>query len=523
MDDPLDVDPMRFSSAVIVEALPTFTSREVYVRAVPELVKIRMYPSVTAAYRSVVHVSNSSCASAFGSLEPSWSGVGATCDVDLPVRRILDRAAAALRSPDRRVENGFVLFVSIVAPSTHPWHVYRTKQVRRQDERRGAVAYRRALTQMTDDEEHRMLRAGNCSTLSSIRQATTYTPRTPAEKARGLRPTKKRPWRGLAAPDIIPTRKRLVGVKRRVFERCSRVGHSMITRAHDRSAVPWAYVHGSGLTGVRLYKAPDGTVKRLACHSHRQRKGAASASPRTGPRPSTAAGGAGPDPLANSVFGDGPPPQPHDWRLSLDQLRVLKCSSLENVDGSDPDVIVAVQFDIVVALMAAIEARTLRCTVEDVITAHESWSLASDGGPIPRTAMTLFTLTLSAPWLVKGRTAMLPVLYILGGEHLVHSALGARLDALVAEAVTASYDVCVHTTSELQNEDPSDDDVAGTGRLGDDQPTFFTGRGPYLVRIVGDFSMIAHLMALTGGIDDSRCPFSWPCAVDTFLSLTAQA
>lgn len=219
VDDPLNVDPLQFSSAVIVESLPTFTSREVYVRAVPIMAKMRMYPSVTAAYRSVAHVSNSSGDSALGFFEPSWSGVGATDDVDIPVRRILDRAAAALRNPDRRVANGFVLFVSAVAPSIHPWHVYQTKQVRRQDERRGAVAYRRALTQMTDDEERRFLRAGNCSTFSSIRQATTYTPRTPAEKARRLRPTKKRPWRGRAAPDNIPTRNRLVGMMRRVFER----------------------------------------------------------------------------------------------------------------------------------------------------------------------------------------------------------------------------------------------------------------------------------------------------------------
>lgn len=179
-----------------------------------------------------------------------------------------------------------------------------------------------------------------------------------------------------------------------------------------------AYVHGSGLTGVHLYKAPDRTVKRLASHSHKQRKSAASASPRTGPSPSTAAGGAFPDPLANSVVRDGPPRQPHDWRLSLDQLRALKSSSLENVDGSDLDVIVAVQFDIVAALRAAIEARTLLCTVEDVNAALASWSLASDGGPIRQTAMTLLTLTLSAQWLVKGRTAMFRVLYILGGEHL---------------------------------------------------------------------------------------------------------
>lgn len=521
--DHLSVDPTQFASAVIVEALPIFTSREVYVRALPELVKMRMYSSIAAAYRSVVHVSNSSGDSSLGSVEPSWLGFGPVGDDTLPVRRILDRTATALRACERRVAKGFVKFVATVAPSTHPWHVYRTRQLRTQNERRGAAAYRRALSRMTDDDERRMLRAGNCSTLAAVRHATTYTPRTPAERARGLRPTKKRAWRGLAAPDIIPTRKHLTGMKRRVFERCNRVGHAMITLARDGTTVVWTYIQGSGLTGVRLYRSPDGTVKRLASHSHKQRKSAPSTTPGAGPSSSVGAGEGVPDPLADSLLGDGPPQQEHDWRLSLGELRILKCSSLENLDGSDPEVIIAVQFDVVAATKAAIQARTMRCTVDDVNAAGAAWSLASDGGPIRRTTMTLFTLTLSASWLASGRTAMLPMLYILGGEHLVHSALGARLDALVEDAVTATYDVPVHTTSQLQDEDSSDGGVVDSGNSGGDQSSFCAWKGPYLIRIVGDFSMIAHLMALTGGNDDWRCPFSWPCVVDTFLSLTAQA
>lgn len=521
--DNAGVDPLLFSMAAIVEGLPSFTSREVYVRALPGLIKMRMYPSTAAAYQSVQHVSNSAGDASLGSREPSWLDVDAAGDADLPVRRILDRAVASIRKSGRRVDKGFVKFVSTVAPSTHPWHVYRVKQLRKQDERRGAVAYRRSLSRMTHDDERRMLRAGNCSTLSSVRHATTYTPRTPAERAKGLRATKKRPWRGVAAPDIIPTKKGLVGMKRRVFERCNRVGHSMITLAADGTTVVWAYVRGSGLTGVRLYKSPDGTVKRLASHSHKQRKSATATTPAAGPGSAGDADEAAPDPLGESCLGDGPPQHVHDWRLSLDQLRILKRSSLENVDGSDPEVIVAVEFDIVASLRAAIQARTLRCTVEDVEASSEAWSLASDGGPIRRSVMTLFTLSLSASWLAAGRTAMLPVLYILGGEHQVHSALGARLDALVAEAVTATYGVRVHSTSQLQDEDVSDGDGGGTGSPGEDQPSFCSWRGPYLVRIVGDFSMIAHLMALTGGNDDWRCPFSWPCVVDCFLSLTALA
>lgn len=529
VNDHLHVDPLQFTQAVVVEGLPDFSVRETYARAVPILIKKGMYTSIAATYESMLHVSQTHEASPAGASEPSWVsydvGGGA-----LPMRRILDRASVALKNSARRVARGFVKLVGTVPLPTHPWYAYRMKLLGRRDQRRGAVAYRRAMSRMTDEEERRMLRAGNCSTLSSVRHATTYVERTPAERAKGLRPTKKRPWRGVAVPDVIPARKRLVGLKRRVFERCSRVGHAMITFASDGTTVSWEYVKNSGLTGVRLYKSPDGTVKRLASHSHKQRKLRVGIGQGSDPGLSVGEGSQPPaegvpleeDLLGDCLLGDEPSTQDADWRLSPDQLRVLKCSSLEKMDGSDPEVIVAVEFDIVTALRAAILARTMRCTAEDLRGEQAAWSLASDGGPIRRSAITLFTLTLSAPWLVSGRTTMLPVLYILGGEHQVHSALGLRLDALVAEALAAAYDVRVHTSGGLQDKDPSDENATDSGDADDGEQNVYSWRGPYLVRIVGDFSMIAHIMALTGGNDDSRCPFSWPCVADSYLSLTAQ-
>lgn len=571
-----DVDPTLFSMAIIVEALSGLSCRELYARAVPLLVKKGMYPSVAAAYPSVRYVADEPECSPSSAHEPSWH----TDNPDgLPLRRVLDRAAGAVKLSLGRVETGSVKFIACAPPSTHPWCAHASRLRKRRDERRAAVAYRRALSSLTDNDERRMLRAANSSSLVAVRHATTYNTRTPAERAQGLRALKKRPWRGVGAPSVIPPRKQLTAMKRRVFERSARVGHAMITLRDDGTAEEWTYVRNSGLHGVRLYKASDGTVRRLACHSHKQRKqehvpdttplgqadrggpstgvaanivrgsgdrrrsdgrgrreGAAGHQLDPGPRGYANAGSAetAPSPdvgdrestpaLGGDIFAHdsplndwgGPPPTTRpEGRLTLDELRILKSSTLVNLDGTDPLVVVAVQFDVVAAIGAAIARRTKRSTMSSVVNGSAAWSMGSDGGPICHSSITLFTLTLSASWLVKGRTAMLPVMYILAGEHHMHSALGDRLDALLAEVVDATYEVPV----EVAVDDGETCDGDSRGSMAGEQ-SFYDWSGPRLIRIVGDFSILAHIMGLTGGSDDSRCAFWWPCSSGAFLSLT---
>lgn len=577
--DHRSVDPLLFTMAIVVEALLEFSCRELYARAVPLLVRKGMYSSVAAAYASVRYVSDEQDCNPSSAEEPSWQ----TDDPDgLPVRRVLDRAAGAVRRSTGRVEAGSVKFICCVPPSSHPWYAHALRLRRRRDERRGAVAYKRALSSLTDNDERRMLRAANSSSLVAVRHATTYNVRTLAERARGLRALKKRPWRGVGAPSVIPPRKQLVAMKRRVFERSARVGHSMITLREDGTAEEWKYIRNSGLHGVRMYKASDGTVKRLACHSHKQRKPAHAsdstplwpddnADPTEGVNAIGVCGsgntgrvdGYGPQEDAagrrlstghaghamcgsatmapagdgvvrdkaespeEDVFADDSPL--NDWggppsaaraegHLTLDELRILKSSTLEDPDGTDPLVIVAVQFDIVAAIRAAIARRATRCTVAGVVDGAAAWSLGSDGGPICHSSITLFTLTLSASWLVRGRTTMLPVMYILAGEHHMHSALGDRLDALLSEVVDATYEVPVAAVGDEEAETDGD-----SGSSIADEQSIYDWSGPRLVRIVGDFSILAHIMGLTGGSDDSRCAFSWPCAAENFLSLTSCA
>lgn len=574
--DHRSVNVHLFTTALVVESLPDLSSREVYARAVPMLVKKGVYRSVAAAHESILYAATDRDDAGSSAKEPSW-------EVDtlgtLPVRRILDRAATAVTQSGGRVDRGYVKFISFVPLPSHPWYAYAIRLRSRRDERRGAVAYRHALSRLTDDDERRLLRAGNSAALVAVRHATTYDVRSPADKARGLRPTKKRPWRGIGAPDVIPSRKRLIGLKRRVFEQCSRVEHALLTLDKDGGVVTWRYMRGSGLSGVRQYKASDGTIKRLASHSHKQRKPDYTANASLRGTPGSSSGGAC-DPIEESPgttngndMAGNPPRRPRDaaiaqdtgpttaepsrapgdigdntpadlfspdsilgdeartrafadetgGRLSADELTILRCSTLENADGTAPEVVVAVQFDPVAAMAAAIARRTVDSTVDEVQGSDAAWSLASDGGPVRRSSITLFTLTLSACWLFRGRTPMIPVLYILAGEHNMHSAIGDRLDALLGEAIGASYEVPVADVDRGGADDEAAGGAATQGHAGDlsCDAGVCDWRGPSLLRIVGDFAMLAHIMGMTGGSDDSRCPFWWPCAAGNFLSLSA--
>lgn len=143
-----------------------------------------------------------------------------------------------------------------------------------------------------------------------------------------------------------------------------------------------------------------------------------------------------------------------------------------------------------------------------------------------RSAITLFMLTLSALWIVAGRCAMVPVMFILAGVHLIHSAVDYRLDKLVSDAVTASYEVRVRTHSASARDDGCSKgscDAEGSGTDSAEEGSLCSWTGPRLVRIVGDFSTVAHMMGLTGGSEDARCPFWWPCSAKTYMSLCAQA
>lgn len=102
------VDPCLFAHILLVEGLPKFSSREVYLRALPMMVRKEMYTSAHAAHESVKRVSAEHDGASTS--EPSWGG---NMDKEIPLRLILDKAAAHLMNPARRrVAEGSVNFTA---------------------------------------------------------------------------------------------------------------------------------------------------------------------------------------------------------------------------------------------------------------------------------------------------------------------------------------------------------------------------------------------------------------------------
>jgi len=188
---------------------------------------------------------------------------------------------------------------------------------------------------------------------------------------------------------------------------------------------------------------------------------------------------------------------------------------------------------------------------------------------VRRASMKILTLTASSPLLHKGRTALIQNLVILGGELAVHSAVGERLRERVKAALLSDYSVPVrrprdvpmatgtahsapagverfYTTVEASTT-PSDacpalatgaphapDNIAAT--TPDPPPALATVsaaaapatdlpwstaalRFLFLLRLCGDFAIIAHFLTLNGCSAGSRLPYGWPCLTASYLSL----
>lgn len=101
------VDPCLFAHIVLVEGLPKFSSREVYLRALPMMVRKEMYTSAHAAHESVKRVSAEHDGASTS--EPSWGG---NMDKEIPLRLILDKAAHLMNPARRRVAEGSVNFTA---------------------------------------------------------------------------------------------------------------------------------------------------------------------------------------------------------------------------------------------------------------------------------------------------------------------------------------------------------------------------------------------------------------------------
>lgn len=178
-------------------------------------------------------------------------------------------------------------------------------------------------------------------------------------------------------------------------------------------------------------------------------------------------------------------------------LRITKSTFLEFDDGSDREVVVGIEFDIVASLNLSFRKAALLPS-DNTCSSEVHVTLAADGGPVRRTTLTVFTLTVSTSLMQTGRTPLIPILYLLSGEHAIHGAIGDRLRDRLKVALRASYYVPVRSSGSTT--------------------TTFRLKLPFIVRLCGDFAMLCIFLTLTAGSDVHRCPSWWLCAPNRYMS-----
>jgi len=188
---------------------------------------------------------------------------------------------------------------------------------------------------------------------------------------------------------------------------------------------------------------------------------------------------------------------------------IAEVEAADGVDGdagerSGRELVVAVEFDPVLALRNAFRHGCKPTSMADIKRAPVAVTLAGDGGPVRRCAMTVFTLTASSPLFPSGRTPLIPILFLLGGEQTIHSAVGERLRERLKVALRTTYIVPVAPEAVLKR-----------GQI----PRSTAAKSlPFFIHVCGDFAMISHLLTLTGCGDVNRCPYMWPCMPASYLS-----
>jgi len=596
-----DVNPQEFGFTAHIVAHSRYSAREVFARAIPRLVKARDVPfrNEAATYESLRFLARCQpLADETGVEEPSWRDFPIGGEHLLPVecKRVVTRAKAAASRAGDRVDDGVVPLVSVrgaLAARNHPWYKYHLElhNTRVSRHAAGKTVNAAGFVRLAVAVRRTMVAGAPASVIADLRRFSELVHPSSDdgsdEDAPKRRATRRSMPYGKTAPRMLPTADQVRTVIREAVDQPGAVPHSMLSLRPTGAVRVWRYVVGSATTGTRWHELSDGSRKRLAAPYHRRR-----ASGERGSGSRSRGGGKSHRRASMELLEavDAVADETATSRAcSAAELRarfyITRSTYLESVPADDAgspsaagaqqrsddkgrELVVAVEFDPEVALRSALSsARGSKVgSEEECHQAPVALTLAGDGGPVRRTSMTVFTLTVSTPLLRKGRTPLIPFLFILGGEQAIHSSVGERLRRLLRRTMLSTYEVQVKIA------DPSDDDGVGPppgqspgpphpGPRGQPSsspdwpaaeastPTPLTQpmvegssrdalpsttppsktvktwrvrsvplRLPFLVRLCGDFAMLCHFLTLTGGGDVNRCPFRWPCWPAGYLS-----
>lgn len=470
------VDPWAFTHVISVRAPESLSCREVYACACPRLVKHGMYTSLSAAHLSVRLVGRNVNVeeSATNVTEPSWENIDADNMTDRDAHKVLRRAKFFARASSGLNR---VLVTSVTGAADHPWRLHAQRARDRRVARHAVGLYRRRVARIVNSDS-RVVRAIGAGACGRLRRALEL-----EDGCRDARTRRIKVSHGRSMPKILPGRTAYSSLKRAGVESGTGVPHFLWTMGSSNAVDVWTFVRGTAAAGQRVYSAGDGRRMRLLSGGIK----------RTLQGVSMEAGAAGNNESVAVVARD-------DEDLVSD-LRAASTSYLVSMDGKERLNVVAVQFDAPTLVQRAIDRGLDPAYTGDPRTASNVITVAADGGPVCRRTLTVVTVTLSSEYLVEKQSPLLPMVYILQGEESLHTSIGQALQQVMKDVLDAHYTVpCVRNIQEIS---------AGAEAL--TVREIVAVRPAAELRLVGDFSMLHHLLGLTGGSDKLRCPSGWPC------------
>jgi len=459
-----------FSKVSIFRAPPAMPSWEVYVRAVAWSHRRLGFDQKTAAYDSIKILYASmlagSCELLSNSAEPwsSWRGVhvGARMTRSV-VKGVMEKATRASKKCGGRLLRGAVLFHKNLPIDSDPWHQKCSKASAHKHRRSGARCYSGKAAVIGRGRAGSMLKVLTSRQLADARRMAELDVDSPPVGRKGESTGRRRRVTvayGLSAPRSWPRKEQLSACRKALLDDDAHARHSFVTEAADGSLDVWDYIPYSATTGPRRYTNGAGVTKQL-----RTPWGASNGMPAWKgdiPKDNSFAvfdedAGAASSPTDD----DGDSGGEADWedsddevhteeshgraRVALDELMCGASSLLVNEDGSDEILVRAVVLDAAFSLQRALDIGVKANLPEQEArdAPRAVLTLGADGGPMRGQSVVAVTVALSTPVLAAGRTNLLPLAYVFGGEKSVSATIYRFIGSVVRALMSTNLTVDV--------------------------------------------------------------------------------
>lgn len=477
------VDATAFTHVVSVRAPRDMSCREVYARACTRLVECGMYASLAATYHSVRVAArniNVGADEEGGGDEPSWCGVDPLRMSMMDAHKVVTRAVRHMRTAGRNATDGSVTIHDVQWARHHPWRLHALRARDRRVARHAVRFYRRRVTQIIR-QDARVVSAIGAGACSRLRHALELYKPSATTRARRVQVS-----HGQSMPRILPARDAYTALKRHSVDSDGSIPHRLWTLAATGEVRTFHYVRGSATTGQRMYQGADCRQWRLSSSGTKRALHGYSKSPHE-----TTTGEA----CAQVTVGD-------DVDLLADMRGASTSFLVSAEDNAHRIKVVALEFDGKSLVQRAIDDGLDPTYVVDPRSASNVITVAADGGPVCRRTLTVVTLTLSAEYLVERQSPLMPMVFILSGEGALHSGVGRHMRIVIRSVLQSQYTV---TWNREACTSSGGDQSAVPAR------EVLLVRPSPILRLLGDFCMLHHLLGLTGGSDKLRCPSGWPC------------